>query len=119
MTLDGATDSRLEVYHHIASGVHGTWTVPKGADYEEDMLSLTRENIAGMGRHDIGRSRWSRSTTMLPDVCDKLLSLKLSEFGRGRFSEVLTLSNLLAEPTRASPIYHRSVERSWNFNRRS
>lgn len=46
-------DGSLEVYHLTASGVHCTRKVPKSAGFKNDMLSLSRDQVAGMDKHAI------------------------------------------------------------------
>lgn len=46
-------DGALQVFHMTASGVHCTRKVPKSTGYRDDMLALTRDEIAGMRKHDV------------------------------------------------------------------
>ena len=72
-------DGKLEVYHIVTNGVHVTRKVPKGAGYKEDMLSLTRESIAGMGRHDIEEIVLKQVDNDAALIRDKLQARRLGD----------------------------------------
>lgn len=48
-----AYDGALQVHHIDGGKVHSTRKVPKSTGYAFDMLALTRDEIAGMKKHDV------------------------------------------------------------------
>lgn len=48
-----AHDGALQVYHIDGGKIHSTRKVPKSTGYAVDMLALTRNEIAGMKKHDV------------------------------------------------------------------
>lgn len=71
-------DGRLHQFHITSTAVHVTRKVPKQAGYKEDLLSLTRDEIAGMSKHAIEEIVLSRIDGDAAPVREKLAARQLA-----------------------------------------